>query len=295
MKKQNAFLRGIKKYGAAYLFISPFFILFFIFQLFPMIWSVFLSFTEWDGLGEKEFIGFANYEMLFQDNIVLTAVGNTFYYWIFGLIFILFFSVVIALLLNYKSLRARTFFKSVAFLPYVCASVAMGLIFNMLFDYNAGLINELLKVLGMEAVPWLTSTSMSKIPPLILYIWRNVPWYSIIVLSGLLNIPADLYEAATVDGANAITQFFRITLPSLGDILTFCVLTLTVSSWQIFTEPFVMKGPASSNYSLSQYLYENAFTLFNMGYASAMGYILTLILLAFSVIQFRVMRRNNEV
>lgn len=294
MKKQNAFLRGIRKYGSAYLFISPFFILFFIFQLFPMIYSIFLSFTEWDGLGAKEFVGLDNYVMLFKDSIFLEAFGNTFIYWIFGLVFILILAMILALLLNYKNLKLRGLFKSIAFLPYVCASVAMGLIFNMLFDYNAGLINEIIKSMGFEAVGWLTDTGVSKIPPLILYIWRNVPWYSIIILSGLLNIPADLYEAATVDGAGPLKQFFRITLPSLGNILAFCTLTLTVSSWQIFAEPFVMKGPASSNYSISQYLYENAFTMFKMGYASAMGYILTMILLVFSLIQFGMMKRNGE-
>ena len=170
----------------------------------------------------------------------------------------------------------------------------MGLIFNMLFDYNAGLINECIKTLGGAPVKWLTSTEISCIPPLVIYVFRSVPWYTNIIYSALLNIPAELYEAATVDGAGPVVRFFQITIPALGNILVFCMLTLTVSAWQIFTEPYLMPGPASSNISISQYLYNSAFSMFKMGYASAIGYILTMILLVFSLIQFRLMKRAGE-
>lgn len=292
MKRVRTFLR---KYGSAYLFIAPFFLLFFVFQLFPMIWAAVLSFHSWDGLGKQEFVGLQNYEMILRDSVFRTAFGNTFLYWGFGLVITLILSMCMALLLGYKSLRGRSVFKSLTFLPYVCASVAMGLIFNMLFDYNAGLINECIRMLGGAPVKWLTSTELSCIPPLVLYIFRNVPWYTNIIYSGLLNIPADLYEAATVDGAGPVVRFLKITIPSLGNILVFCMLTLTVSAWQIFTEPYLMPGPASSNISISQYLYNSAFSMFKMGYASAIGYILTMILFAFSLIQFRIMKRAGDV
>ena len=221
----------------------------------------------------------------------ITGFKNTFFYWVFGLALTLVLSMGLALLLNDRSLKGRSVFKSLTFLPYVCASVAMGLIFNMLFDYNAGLINECIKALGGAPVKWLTSTEISCIPPLVLYVFRSVPWYTNIIYSALLNIPAELYEAATVDGAGPVVRFFQITIPSLGNILVFCMLTLTVSAWQIFTEPYLMPGPASSNISISQYLYNSAFSMFKMGYASAIGYILTMILLVFSLIQFRMMKR----
>ena len=288
------FQKGFKKHFNAYLFISPFFILFLVFQLFPMIWSLVLSFTEWNGLGPKEFVGVQNYVMLAKDPTFWTTVQNPFLYWLVAIVFVLFFAMMVALLLSYKPLRARGFFKSMTFFPYVCATVAVGLIFNMLFDFNAGLINEILRMMGLEGVAWLTSTSLSKIPPMILYVWRNTPWYTIIIMSGILNIPADYYEAATVDGANVFQKFFKITLPCLGDILFFCFLTLTVESWKIFAEPYVMVGPGSSNMSMFQYMYQNSFVIFKMGYASAIGYILTMILLVFSLIQFFIMRRNGE-
>ena len=283
-----------RKHGSAYLFIAPFFVLFFVFQLFPMVWSAVLSFHSWDGLGAQKFIGWQNYQMILRDSVFITSFRNTFFYWLFGLTVTLVFSMILALLLNSNSLKGRGTFKTLTFLPYVCASVAMGLIFNMLFDYNAGLINECVKLFGGKPVKWLTSTELSCIPPLVLYVFRSVPWYMNILYSGLLNIPADLYEAATVDGAGSMVKFFRITIPSLGNILVFCMLTLTVSAWQIFTEPYLMPGPASSNISISQYLYNSAFSMFKMGYASAIGYILTLILLVFSLIQFRIMKRTGE-
>ncbi len=294
VKKTNSIQAFLRKYGSAYLFIMPFFLLFFVFQLFPMIWSAVISFHSWDGLGPQTYIGLKNYEMIFKDSIFLTSFGNTFFYWIFGLAIVLVLSMAMAMLLNYKKLRALGVFKSLTFLPYVCASVAMGLIFNMLFDYNAGLINEMIKCFGGEPVKWLVSSQLSKIPPLALYVFRNVPWYTIIIFSALLNIPAELYEAATVDGAGNVMKFWKITLPSLGNIMVFCMLTLTVSAWQIFTEPYLMPGPGSSNYSISQYLYNNAFSMFKMGYASAIGYILTLILLGFSLIQFWMMKRVGD-
>ena len=294
VKRVKAVRSFFRKYGSAYLFIAPFFILFFIFQLFPMIWSAVLSFHSWDGLGKQKFIGLQNYQMILRDSVFITGFKNTFFYWVFGLALTLVLSMGLALLLNDRSLKGRSVFKSLTFLPYVCASVAMGLIFNMLFDYNAGLINECIKTLGGAPVKWLTSTEISCIPPLVLYVFRSVPWYTNIIYSALLNIPAELYEAATVDGAGPVVRFFQITIPSLGNILVFCMLTLTVSAWQIFNEPYLMPGPASSNISISQYLYNSAFSMFKMGYASAIGYILTMILLVFSLIQFRLMKRAGE-
>lgn len=294
MRKRGRVSLFLRRYGSAYLFIMPFFLLFFVFQLFPMIWSAVLSFFEWDGLSERTWIGLDNYRMILRDSVFRGAFGNTFFYWAAGLTLSLAFALGLALLLAYKPLRCRPLFKSLTFLPYVCASVAMGLIFNMLFDYSSGLINEVIKALGGQPVKWLVSTELSRLPPLALYVFRSVPWYTVILYSSLLNIPPELYEAATVDGAGPWTRFFRITLPDLGNILVFCMLTLTVSSWQIFTEPYLMPGPASSNYSISQYLYLNAFTMFKMGYASAIGYILTMILLVFSLAQFRMMKRAGE-
>lgn len=287
-------LKAWKKYKAPYLFILPFFILFFAFQLVPIIWTFYISLTNWKGIGAPEFCGAANYKKLLIDNMFWEALGNTVVYWITGLVLILVLSVLIATLLNSELLKGRAFFRTVTFLPNICAAIAMGLIFRMLFDENVGLFNEVLAALGFEKVPWLTSTRYSKIPVILLNVWRNTPWFTMIVLSGLLNISRDYYEAATVDGANTWKQFLYITLPSLGNILFFCSITLTVDSWKLFNESYILPGPGTSNTSLFQYMYESGFNIFNMGYASAIGVILIVILAILSFIQMIVKKRQGE-
>lgn len=288
-------LKTLKKYRAPYLFILPFFILFFVFQLIPTVWTFYISLTNWRGIGEPEFCGFENYQKLMIDNMFWDALRNTVIYWITGLILILVLSVLIANLLNSQLLRGRTFFKTVTFLPNICAAIAMGLIFRMLFDENTGLINEAIQALGGSRVPWLTSTKYSKLPVIILNVWRNTPWFTMIVLSGLLNISRDYYEAATVDGAGRWKQFCYITMPSLKNILFFCSITLTVDSWKIFNESYILPGPGTSNTSLFQYMYESGFNIFNMGFASAIGVILIIILAILSFVQLIARRRQGEI
>ena len=158
-----------------------------------------------------------------------------------------------------------------------------------------GLVNEVLAAVGLEKVPWLAGTKYSKIPVILLIVWRNTPWFTMIVLSGLLNISADYYEAATVDGANGWQKFLFITLPSISNILFFCSVTLTVDMWKIFNEPYILPGPGTSNTSLFQYMYESGFNVFNMGYASAIGVIIMVMLTVVSVAQFLVRKRQGEV
>ena len=287
-------LKKIKKYRAPYLFILPFFILFTVFQLVPTIWSVYISFTKWRGIGTPEFVGLENYKKMAIDDMFWESLLNTAIYWVTGLVLILFLAVVIASLLNSRCLKGRAFFKTATFLPNICAAIAMGLIFRMLFDENVGLVNEVLAAMGLDKVPWLASTKYSKIPVILLIVWRNTPWFTMIVLSGLLNISPDYYEAATVDGATGWQKFWFITLPSISNILFFCSVTLTVDMWKIFNEPYILPGPGTSNTSLFQYMYESGFNVFNMGYASAIGVIMMILLTIVSVIQFIARKRQGE-
>ena len=287
--------KTLKKHRYPYLFISPYIVLFLVFQLIPVLWTVQISVNDWNGLGPMRNVGLDNYLLMLQDYMFVDSIRNTIYYWIFSAFGVMVFSVAIASLLNSESLRIKPFFKTMTFLPYVCASVAMGLIFGMLFEENAGLINEIIVSLGGQRIPWLTSSQSAKIPVVILHIWRLTPWYTMIVLSGLLNIPEEYYEAAHIDGANGAQQFLRITLPMLSNILFFCFVTITVDSWKIFNEPYVLAGPGSSNMSLFQLMYRTAFSTFKMGYASAIGVVLIIILLTISLIQFAIRRRQGEI
>lgn len=284
-------MKKLKKYRAPYLFILPFFILFLIFQLIPTIWTFYISLTKWRGIGTPEFVGLENFQKMLIDDMFWDSLFNTMVYWLSGLVLILVFAVLIANLLNSRVLKGRAFFKTATFLPNICAAVAMGLIFRMLFDENVGLVNE---VLGQK-IPWLAGTKYSKIPVILLIVWRNTPWYTMIVLSGLLNISQDYYEAATVDGANTCQKFLYITIPCIKNILFFCSITLTVDMWKVFNESYILPGPGTSNSSLFQYMYESGFNTFNMGYASAIGVILIILLTMISLVQFVVRKGRGEV
>ncbi|GHV45419.1 sugar ABC transporter permease [Spirochaetia bacterium] len=277
------------------MFIAPFFLLFIVFQLIPVFWTAYIGFTAWNGLNTPQWIGLDNYRLLIQDYMVKDSLFNTLVYWISGIFIILFLSTLIAFCLHRKGLFFKHFFNTVTFLPYVCASVAMGLIFGMLFDENAGFINEILSALGGGRIPWLTGSKFARLPVILLFNWRSIPWFTIIIYSGLLNISKEYYEAATVDGASEFQQFIKITLPSLKNILFFCSLTITVDTWKMFNESFTLKGPGSSNMSLFQLIYQYGFITFRLGYASSLSVLLIAVLLVISAAQFIIKRRDGEI
>lgn len=275
-----------------YLFVAPFFLLFLTFQLVPILWTVGISFTEWNGLRTPELIGLDNFTRLGRDPQFRAAFGNTIFYWVTGVLVIP-IAIAIAVVLNSPRLKAAPLVKTIFFLPYVTATIAIGLVFRILFDAQAGTLNAYLGLFGIEPVGWLTSTGLAKIPVAILFIWRHLPWYALIILSGLMVIPKDYYEAARIDGANAWRQFWHITLPSLRPILVFAFINLTVDSWNIFAEPYILPGPGTSTVSLFQYLYVNAFSLFQFGYASSIGLVLVAVLALASATQFQIFRRTG--
>lgn len=296
MINRNKIYKWIRRYKTPYLFIAPFFILFCTFQLMPMIESVYYSFTDFDGLNEPKLVGLKNYSSLFnlKNYAFYDSLKNTVIYWIVCSVLIIVGAFCIALLLNAKKLKGRTLIKTATFIPYVCASVALALVFKMLFDYNSGLINDILVRLGMERVGWLTTSTYSKIPVICLFSWRMIPWYSVIMLSGLLNIPVEYYEASRIDGGSFLKNLRYITIPLMKNMFFFCFITTTCDTWKMFNEAYMLKGPAYSNATLFQYMYENAFSLFDLGYASAIGVVLSVIMIVISVIQFKVRSREGD-
>ncbi len=295
MAKRKGLLQRIWKSRTIYLFISPFYILFLIFGLFPILWSFYLTFQDWNGLSEMRFIGLGNYRALLRDNTFLEALRNTAVYWVVDVFFIILLALILASLLHNAWIKGSKTIRVVIFLPYVTATVAVGLVFNMIFDFNSGLINSILKSLSLAPQPWLNSVTLSKIPVMVLNVWRVMPWYLLIIFSGLQALNPEHYEAATVDGANSVQKMLHITIPGLAPILFFCFLTETIESFRIFTEPYVMTsgGPGSSSLSVVLYLYRNGFEIFKMGYASTIGYALTFILLIISAGQIVLLRNQG--
>ena len=226
-----------------------------------------------------------------------TTMENTSWYVLANVLITLPISVLLGMLLCSRGLKCGRAYKTILVLPYVTSTVAAGIIFSMLFSTHFGVINGILAQLGIAPVGWLNTMKWSKVPVIILSVWRNTPWYMLIVMSALLGVDMNLYEAARIDGANALQRMFFITLPCIMPVLMFCLMNLTIDSVRIFTEPYILTsgGPGASSMSVIQYLYTSAFDTFKMGYASAMGYILTLFLVFVSVFYFKTLRRQSGV
>lgn len=255
----------------------------------PMIASLYLSFTDYDLIGKSSFIGFANYSQMFQDDRFLAAAWVTARYVLISVPVQLAFALGLAILLN-RGIRGLAFYRSVYYLPSLLgASVAVAVLWRQVFGSD-GLLNQVLSSFGLHDLPsWVATPSTALGTIIILNIWTfGAPM--IIFLAGLRQIPADLYEAAEVDGASAWRRFVKITLPLLSPVIFFNLVLQMIHAFQAFTQAYVVSngtgGPVDSTLFYSMYLYQHGFTNFNMGYASAMAWVLLIVIAVFSAIAF---------
>lgn len=288
----------IWKHRKEYMAISPFYILFAIFGLFPIAFSLYLSFQSWDGIGEMTFNGLNNYQFMLTDPEFWKAVRNTFIIWMYSTIPMLFSALVIAFLLNASFVRFRTFFRIGYFLPNVTSLVAVAIVFSTLFSNNYGLLNYLLNLLGLESAEWLNKTWGIQLAVSVMVIWRWVGYNAIIYLAGLQSIPSVLYEAAKIDGASGVQAFFRITIPSLRPIILFTVITSTIGGMQLFTEPQVLVGNdggvGGGGLTIVLYLYREAFVHNYFGYGSAVGWGMFALIVLFSIVNWRMVQGGSR-
>jgi ABC-type sugar transport system permease subunit len=274
---------------APYIFTSPFFILFSIFFLFPSVYALILSLFNWNGVGEPEFIGLANYERMFGDDVFWTAAGNTLTYAAASLFIILPLALMLAVGLNAKPLRGKTLWRAMYFTPVVTSSIAISLVFRILYNRDAGLFNFPLIALGIPPIDWLGDRGWVKVAIIILLLWRNVGMLSIYFLAGLQSISQELYEAAEIDGANTWQKLFYLTIPLLRPIILFVSVLVLISSFQIFDEPQVLTqgGPGNASMSLVQYLYTRGFSRLRLGFSAAVGTVLFFVIFTLSLFQLR--------
>ncbi|HEY8456237.1 MAG TPA: sugar ABC transporter permease [Actinopolymorphaceae bacterium] len=282
--------RKRKEYLSLYLAISPFYILFAIFGVFPILFSIYLSFHNWDGIGEMRFVGFAQYTFMLSDPIFWKSILNTFEIWIISTIPMLAIALVLAFMLN-QQIRGKSAYRIAYFVPNVTSIVAVAIIFGSIFSNQFGLINWLLQTVGLGTVEWLTTPWGIKVAIAAMVIWRWMGYNALIYLAGLQAIPTELYEAARVDGASWVQVFFRITIPMLRPIILFTVITSTIGGMQLFTEPQVLLGnsggPGNEGQTMVLYLYQQAFSLNQFGYGAAIGWALFVIMIVFSFINWR--------
>ncbi|MBC1273418.1 carbohydrate ABC transporter permease [Listeria booriae] len=270
-----------------YVFILPSVLLFVVFILYPIISSFVLSFQTSNG-GETSFAGLANYERLLHDEIFWKALKNTFIIFIFQVPIMLFLGLVLATVLNNKLLKWKGFFRVGFYLPAITSLVAYSLLFSIMLQ-DSGLINNLLSYIGIGPIPWLSSASWSKVSIILAMIWRWTGYNMVIYLAALQNIPEDTYEAADMDGAGKIRQFFSITIPQLKPVILFTAILSTIGTLQLFDEPFNLTkgGPADSTMTLGLYIYQNGFKYFDFSYASAVAYVVVIIVAVLSFLQFK--------
>lgn len=289
--------KEMKKNRTAYLFISPFFLLFFIFGIYPLLFSFYLSLSSWDGIGEIKFVGLRNFELLLKDAVFWKSISNTFIIWFLSTIPMIIFALVIAFFLNSTFIKYNNLFKTLYFLPNVTAIVAVALVFGVIFSPNYGLVNYILSLFHISSVDWHGNSIGVKIAIASMVIWRWTGYNAIIFLAGLQNINTELYEAAKIDGASTYDIFTKITIPLLKPVLLFVVITSTIGGMQIFTEPQILVGnnggPGYGGMTIVLYLYQQAFVKNLYGYGSAIAVGLLFIIMIFSIINWTLVQRKK--
>jgi len=281
-------LLKISPKSAPYVFLAPALILIIIFTIYPVISSFILSFQEVRGV-ETTFVGLANYTRLFHDPVFYKSLLNTFEILIVQVPIMLSISLLIAVGLHSTMVKAKAFFRIAFFMPAITALVAAAIVFMIMLDEHFGLVNYFLSKIGISPIHWLTSPFWAKISIIIVMTWRWTGYNMVIFLAGLQNIPGELYEAASMDGAGKIRQFFMITVPQLKPVFIFTVVMSTIGTLQLFDEPFILTqgGPNNATTTITLYLYQTGFKYFEFGYASAIAYVLVFIIAIISWVQMK--------
>jgi cellobiose transport system permease protein len=294
LSNPNAVLSLNGKWG--YLFSAPFFVMFLIFGLAPIIYSIYIAFFNWDALGTQEFIGLANFNELVADGRFWNALANTFSIWLLSTIPMLIMSIGLAAILHNPSLKGSTFWRTILLVPNITSVLAIAIVFGQLFGRDFGMINIIIGSLGFEHIDFVQGTIPSHIAIASMIVWRWTGYNALIFLAAMLAIPNELYESAQLDGANKWKQFIYVTLPSLKNTITFVLIVGTIGGLQVFAEPLILgasyNGGDSRQFStLTLFLFEQAFVAYKWGYAAAIGIMITVIVAIVSIINFYITRR----
>ena len=283
-----------RKNLAAYSFIAPNFIGFAVFTLGPIAFAFALAFLHWDGSNPIVFAGLENFARLLTDRIFGIALWNTLLYSVLSVPLTIVCALGLAILLNQK-LPGRSFFRAAMFFPYVASLVAVAVVWNMLFNPEMGPINMLFYYAGVDPkdLPrWAADKDWAMITVVLFGVWKSMGYYMVIYLAGLQGINQDLYEAASIDGAGGWQKFWYITVPQLGPTTFFVTVMLTIQSFKVFDQIYLLTqgGPGTSTLVLVYHIYNEAFVSWDLGYSSTIAFVLFLIVLAVTLVQFRFRR-----
>ena len=279
----------------AFIFISPVLVYNIIFRIVPIFVSLYLSFTKFSGFGSAKLVGLVNYSRIFGDTQFWSAVLRTLQFSVEVLPLNMLLSLLLALLVN-TGLKGMSVFRAIYYLPVVTPMVAASMIWLWLYDPQIGILNFLLSLFNIPPQNFLRSPATAMHSIVAMRVWRGAGWNMLIYLAGLQGISRNLYEAAAIDGASAFKRFLKITLPLLRPVHIYVLIVGLISTLQSFTEMYVMTsgGPLESTTTVGLLIYRAAFDYMDMGYASAMSFILGLIIMTLSVVSFT-WRREKEV
>lgn len=291
-------IRNSNNYG--YFFIMPFFILFFIFSLYPILYTFLLSLHEYDGMSDKVFVGMDNYSRLIGDKFFWKSIKSTWRIWIVNIIPQIVIALWLAAIFTFNRIKGQAFFRAFFYLPNLVTAASIALLFNVLLDWQNGVINQALASAGLitEKINWLRMPSASQNWVAFIQFWM---WYgqtTILLLAGMSAIPTSYYEAAIADGANKIKIFFFITLPLLRPTMIYITVTSLIGGMQIFDIPMVLTdgagAPENALQTMVIYLYNQAFRFNNMGFGSAIAYGIFVLIAAFSLIVYVLIQRKED-
>ena len=285
--------RSIKKVLIPFAFLLPYLVIYLTFTLYPTAYSVVLSFMKFKG-GNLSFVGLKNFQFLFSDPVFFKAIANTFIILLIQVPIQTLLAVVLANFLNKKLLRCKGLLRMIIFMPVLIDTVSYSIVFRLFFNTENGMINNFLRSLGMAGPDWLNVGFLSKAVIMIAMTWRWTGYNTVIILGGLQNIPMELYEAASIDGASTGQQFWNITIPGIKPVLLFYVILSVTGTLQLFTEPYLLTygGPVNETLTIVQYLYKVGFKTFNFGAASAGSYVLAIMIGILTFLQLRVTKED---
>ena len=283
-KTKNRLQRRWNFWG--YLFILPNFLGFLLFMLVPIIMALVFSFTNYDVISQMDFVGINNYVGLFTDDQFITSLLNTLWFAVLTVPTGVILALLLAVLFN-RQIRGISIFRTFVFIPVITSMVAVSLVWSMLYEDNAGLLNTLLGYVGLGPVHWLTDTNIAMISIAIMSVWKGLGYNMTIFLAGLQGVPGELYEAATIDGATARQKFMKITVPMIAPTTYFVTLMALIGSLQVFDQVWIMTqgGPVDATKTVAMYLYQYGFQFYKMGYACAAAYVLFILVFIVSLIQ----------
>lgn len=297
--KGKALWREIIKNRWAYVFISPFYILFLVFGLLPVLYSIYLSFHKWQGLGSLEFVGLKNFTYLFGvgGKVFWQSILNGIILFVMYVPIMTFVAIVLAVILNSRLVRFFQGYRTMMFAPYVTSMVAAGFTFRLLLENKGGLFNVMLNTLRLPGIPWLENIWWAKVSLCLLVIWGWLGYNMVIMLAGLQTIPRELTEAALIDGASSVQAFFRITIPLLRPVILFSVILSTMGSFSLFNEVMALTrstaGPMRATLTTLVQIYFEAFDSFRFGRASAEAYVYFALIFVLTLVQFRYFGREE--